>query len=119
MAAACLRSRPGPPGLRTTGATTHPHASRARRSRPSSIHGFDPPSAKWRCRPPAGRADGRIAFRRTACRRLALALETKQEMKTRTQEPIRIGMLFSETGVTSVIEDSERMGTLLAVQEIN
>lgn len=28
-------------------------------------------------------------------------------------------MLFSETGVTSVIEDSERMGTLLAVQEIN
>lgn len=48
-----------------------------------------------------------------------MALETKQEMKTRTQEPIRIGMLFSETGVTSVIEDSERMGTLLAVQEIN
>jgi branched-chain amino acid transport system substrate-binding protein len=34
-------------------------------------------------------------------------------------EPIRIGVLFSETGVTSVIERSERMGTLLAVEEIN
>lgn len=40
-------------------------------------------------------------------------------MKTRSQEPIRVGVLFSETGVTSVIENSERMGTLLAVQEIN
>ena len=40
-------------------------------------------------------------------------------MNSRSQEPIRIGVLFSETGVTSVIENSERMGTLLAVQEIN
>lgn len=40
-------------------------------------------------------------------------------MKTRSKEPIRIGVLFSETGVTSVIENSERMGTLLAVQEVN
>ena len=40
-------------------------------------------------------------------------------MKTRSQEPIRVGVLFSETGVTSVVENSERMGTLLAVQEIN
>jgi len=36
-----------------------------------------------------------------------------------TAEPIRIGVLFSETGVTSVIERSERMGTLLAAEEIN
>jgi branched-chain amino acid transport system substrate-binding protein len=36
-----------------------------------------------------------------------------------TAEPIRLGVLFSETGVTSVIERSERMGTLLAVEEIN
>jgi branched-chain amino acid transport system substrate-binding protein len=36
-----------------------------------------------------------------------------------TTEPIRIGVLFSETGVTSVIERSERMGTLLAAEEIN
>ena len=40
-------------------------------------------------------------------------------MKTRSREPIRVGVLFSETGVTSVVENSERMGTLLAVQEIN
>ncbi|HEV8646362.1 MAG TPA: transporter substrate-binding protein, partial [Burkholderiales bacterium] len=40
-------------------------------------------------------------------------------MKIRSKEPIRVGVLFSETGVTSVIENSERMGTLLAVQEIN
>lgn len=38
---------------------------------------------------------------------------------TTTTEPIRIGVLFSETGVTSVIERSERMGTLLAAEEIN
>jgi branched-chain amino acid transport system substrate-binding protein len=36
-----------------------------------------------------------------------------------TAEPVRIGVLFSETGVTSVIERSEQMGTLLAVEEIN
>jgi len=36
-----------------------------------------------------------------------------------TAEPIRIGVLFSETGVTSVIERTERMGTLLAAEEIN
>jgi branched-chain amino acid transport system substrate-binding protein len=36
-----------------------------------------------------------------------------------TQEPFRIGVLFSETGVTSVIERSELMGTLLAVEEVN
>lgn len=40
-------------------------------------------------------------------------------MRTNSTEPIRVGMLFSETGVTSVIESSERMGTLLAVEEIN
>jgi branched-chain amino acid transport system substrate-binding protein len=40
-------------------------------------------------------------------------------MNTIAMEPIRIGMLFSQTGVTSVIERGERMGTLLAVEEIN
>ncbi len=40
-------------------------------------------------------------------------------MNTVAMEPIRIGMLFSQTGVTSVIERGERMGTLLAVEEIN
>jgi branched-chain amino acid transport system substrate-binding protein len=40
-------------------------------------------------------------------------------MNTVSMEPIRIGMLFSQTGVTSVIERGERMGTLLAVEEIN
>jgi branched-chain amino acid transport system substrate-binding protein len=34
-------------------------------------------------------------------------------------QPFRIGALFSETGVTSIIERSEMMGTQLAVEEIN
>jgi branched-chain amino acid transport system substrate-binding protein len=33
--------------------------------------------------------------------------------------PLRIGVLFSETGVTSVIESSQLQGTLLAIDEIN
>ena len=40
-------------------------------------------------------------------------------MNTVALEPIRIGVLFSQTGVTSVIERGERMGTILAVEEIN
>jgi branched-chain amino acid transport system substrate-binding protein len=40
-------------------------------------------------------------------------------MNTVALEPIRIGLLFSQTGVTSVIERCERMGTLLAVEEVN
>jgi len=40
-------------------------------------------------------------------------------MKSRSKEPIRVGMLFSDTGVTSVIEGSERRATMLAVEEIN
>jgi branched-chain amino acid transport system substrate-binding protein len=42
-----------------------------------------------------------------------------QMIKAKSNEPIRVGVLFSETGVTSVIEESERVGTLLAIQEIN
>jgi branched-chain amino acid transport system substrate-binding protein len=40
-------------------------------------------------------------------------------MKPRSKEPIRVGVLFSQTGVTSVIENSERLGTILAAEEIN
>jgi branched-chain amino acid transport system substrate-binding protein len=40
-------------------------------------------------------------------------------MKSKSKEPIRVGMLFSDTGVTSVIEGSERRATMLAVEEIN
>ncbi|MFO1318075.1 MAG: transporter substrate-binding domain-containing protein [Burkholderiales bacterium] len=40
-------------------------------------------------------------------------------MTPHNQDPVRIGMLFSETGVTSVIETSQRLGTMLAVEEIN
>jgi branched-chain amino acid transport system substrate-binding protein len=40
-------------------------------------------------------------------------------MKQRSQEPIRVGVLFSQTGVTSVIENSQRQATLLATEEIN
>ena len=40
-------------------------------------------------------------------------------MKPRSKEPIRVGVLFSQTGVTSVIENSERLATILAAEEIN
>jgi branched-chain amino acid transport system substrate-binding protein len=41
------------------------------------------------------------------------------QMRITSTQPIRVGVLFSETGVTSVIERSECLGTQLAVQEIN
>ena len=37
----------------------------------------------------------------------------------RTSEPWRVGVLFSCTGVTAVIEESQLKGTLLAIEEIN
>ena len=40
-------------------------------------------------------------------------------MNARSNEPVRVGVLFSQTGVTAVIERSERLGTMLAVEEIN
>lgn len=40
-------------------------------------------------------------------------------MRSSTTSPIRVGVLFSETGVTSVIERSQRLGTWLAVEEVN
>lgn len=40
-------------------------------------------------------------------------------MNPRTGGPVRVGMLFSETGVTAAIEKSERMATQWAVEEIN
>ncbi len=39
--------------------------------------------------------------------------------RRRTDGPIRIGALFSRTGVTAVIERSQFIGTRLAVEEIN
>lgn len=36
-----------------------------------------------------------------------------------TSEPWRVGVLWSQTGVTAVIEESQLKGTLLAVEEIN
>lgn len=38
---------------------------------------------------------------------------------TSTSEPWRVGVLFSQTGVTAVIEESQLKGTLLAIEEIN
>lgn len=38
---------------------------------------------------------------------------------TSHQEPLRVGVLFSETGVTSTIGRSQIQGTLLAIDEIN
>ena len=35
------------------------------------------------------------------------------------KDPIRVGVLYSETGVTSTIGHSQRQGTLLAIEEIN
>lgn len=40
-------------------------------------------------------------------------------MKSSSTAPIRVGVLFSETGVTSVIERSQRLGTWLAAEEVN
>jgi branched-chain amino acid transport system substrate-binding protein len=40
-------------------------------------------------------------------------------MTQRTGAPVRVGMLFSETGVTAAIERSQRLATLLAVEHIN
>ena len=40
-------------------------------------------------------------------------------MKQRSQDPIRVGVLFSQTGITSVIENSQGQATLLATDEIN
>ena len=40
-------------------------------------------------------------------------------MTKSTGQPIRVGILFSQTGVTSIIEQTERLGTMLAVEEIN
>jgi len=37
----------------------------------------------------------------------------------RGSEPWRIGVLFSQTGVTAVIEKSQLRGTLLAIEEVN
>lgn len=34
-------------------------------------------------------------------------------------EPIKVGVLYSETGVTSAIESSQLLGTLFAIEEIN
>ena len=35
------------------------------------------------------------------------------------KDPIRVGVLFSKTGVTSTIGRSQTQGTLLAIDEIN
>lgn len=35
------------------------------------------------------------------------------------KDPIRVGVLFSETGITSTIGRSQRRGTLLAIEEVN
>src|SRR5262245_14478852 len=39
--------------------------------------------------------------------------------KADRQEPWRVGVLFSHTGVTAVIEETQLRGTLLAIEEIN
>lgn len=36
-----------------------------------------------------------------------------------TQDPVYVGVLYSKTGVTSLIESSQRLGTMLAIEEIN
>jgi branched-chain amino acid transport system substrate-binding protein len=40
-------------------------------------------------------------------------------MTASRSEPIRVGVLFSQTGFTSTIERSQHLGTLLAIEEIN
>lgn len=35
------------------------------------------------------------------------------------KDPVTVGVLYSQTGVTSAIESSQRLGTMLAIEEIN
>lgn len=35
------------------------------------------------------------------------------------KDPVKVGVLYSQTGATSAIESSQRLGTLLAIEEIN
>lgn len=35
------------------------------------------------------------------------------------KDPVKVGVLYSKTGATSAIESSQRLGTLLAIEEIN
>lgn len=35
------------------------------------------------------------------------------------KDPVKVGLLYSQTGVTSAIESSQRFGTTLAIEEIN
>jgi branched-chain amino acid transport system substrate-binding protein len=40
-------------------------------------------------------------------------------MRDRGNDPWRVGVLFSQTGVTAVIEESQLRGTLFAIEEVN
>lgn len=35
------------------------------------------------------------------------------------KDPVKVGVLYSQTGATSAIESSQRLGTLMAIEEIN
>ncbi|MCR9114830.1 MAG: transporter substrate-binding protein, partial [Rhodobacteraceae bacterium] len=37
----------------------------------------------------------------------------------RKKTPVRIGLLYSNTGVTSVVESQQRKAAMLAIEEIN
>jgi len=41
------------------------------------------------------------------------------EMMNRKKTPVRIGLLYSNTGVTSVVESQQRKAAMLAIEEIN
>jgi branched-chain amino acid transport system substrate-binding protein len=45
--------------------------------------------------------------------------EETMATKIATSEPWRVGVLFSRTGVTAVIEETQLQGTILAIEEIN
>ena len=38
---------------------------------------------------------------------------------TNSRSTVKIGLLFSETGATSIVENSQRKGALLAINQIN
>lgn len=40
-------------------------------------------------------------------------------MKSTSNKPFKVGVLYSETGVTSAIETSQQMATILAIEQIN
>ena len=71
---------------------------------------------------PGGRRYPRVDAGQRAAHRPTLRLRTDDNTHTQTvanTDPIKVGVLFSRTGVTSRVELSQLLGTFFAIREIN